>query len=107
MNPCTSDPWVAKPPGLGTPVPPPQAPRLVVPRRIPLLDRNLPPAFLGGPQLLEAKFDRNPEGLGLFLVQVAEFVQQWGSTFPDEAGCIGYLGSQLEGQAHRIPWLRP
>lgn len=54
-------------------------------------------AFQRGPWKLEAEFDGTSEGMGFFLVQVAELIQEWGPTFLDEASCVSYLGSQLKG----------
>lgn len=46
---------------------------------------------------LEAEVNRKLEGLECFLMQVTEFMQEWGDTFPDETSCISYLDSHLEG----------
>lgn len=48
---------------------------------------------------MKAKFDWNLEELGFFLVQVAEFLCKWRLTFPEEASCVNYFGSTLEGLA--------
>lgn len=59
------------------------------------------PVHVGGEQNLEVMFVRDPEELWFFLMQVAEFVREWGPTFPDEVSCVSYLGSKLEGCAAR------
>lgn len=40
-----------------------------------------------------------PEDLGFFLVQVAQFVWKWGPTFLDVMICVSYLGSRMEAWA--------